>query len=83
MSGIPSFVSLIFKTTKVTVLMQYQKTVLEYAIRKVQDTNLGLDMNGIHQVLAYADDVDVIGNDIRTIEKKNTGVLLILVRILV
>ena len=23
---------------------------LEYAIRKVQETNLGLDMNGIHQV---------------------------------
>ena len=69
MSGIPSFVSLIFKTTKVTVLMQYQKTVLEYAIRKVQDTNLGLDMNGIHQVLAYADDVNLIGDDIRTIER--------------
>ena len=28
---------------------------LEYAIRKVQETNLGLDMNGTHQVLAYAD----------------------------
>ena len=27
---------------------------LEYAIRKVQETNFGLDMNGIHQVLAYA-----------------------------
>jgi len=25
---------------------------LEYAIRKVQETNLGLDMNGTHQVLA-------------------------------
>ena len=31
---------------------------LEYAIRKVQETNLGLDMNGTHQVLAYADDVN-------------------------
>ena len=30
---------------------------LEYAIRKVQEANLGLDMNGTHQVLAYADDV--------------------------
>ena len=34
---------------------------LEYAIRKVQDTNLGLDMNGTHQVLAYANDVNLIG----------------------
>jgi len=30
---------------------------LEYAIRKVQETNLGLDMNGTHQ--AYADDVNL------------------------
>ena len=34
---------------------------LEYAIRKVQETNLGLDMNGTHEVLAYADDVNLIG----------------------
>ena len=37
---------------------------LEYAIRKTQETNLGLDMNGIHQVLAFADDVNLIGYDI-------------------
>ena len=37
---------------------------LEYAIWKVQETNLGLDMNGTHQVLAYVD-VNLIGNDIR------------------
>ena len=32
-------------------------------------------MNGIHQVLAYADDVNLIGDDIRTIER-NADVLL-------
>ena len=42
---------------------------LEYATRKVQETNLGLYMNGTHQVLAYADDVNLIGDDIRTIER--------------
>ena len=42
---------------------------LEYAIRKVQETNLGVDMNGTHHVLAYANDVNVIGDDIRTIQK--------------
>ena len=42
---------------------------LECAIRKVQENNLGLDMNGTHQVLAYADDVSLIGDDIRTIER--------------
>ena len=38
---------------------------LEYAIRKLQETNLGLDMNGTHQVLAYEDDVNLIADDIR------------------
>ena len=48
---------------------------VEYAIRKVQETNLGLDINGTHQVLAYVDDVNLIGDDIRTIDR-NAGVLL-------
>ena len=42
---------------------------LEYAIRKVQETNLGMDMNGTQQVLAYADHINSIGDDIRTIER--------------
>ena len=33
-------------------------SVLEYANRKVQQTNLGLDMNGSRQVMSYADDVN-------------------------
>ena len=48
---------------------------LEYAIREVQEIRVGLDMNGIHQVLAYADDVNLMGDCIRTIER-NTAVLL-------
>ena len=48
---------------------------LEYAIRKVQETHLGLDMNGAHQVLAYANNVNLIGNGIRTIAR-NADVLL-------
>ena len=32
-------------------------------------------MNGTHQILAYADDVNLIGNDIRTIQR-NVEVLL-------
>ena len=32
---------------------------LEYAIRKVQETRLGLEMDGINQVLTYADDVNL------------------------
>ena len=42
--------------------------VLEYAIRKVQETKLGLYMNDTHQILAYADDVNLIGHDIRKMQ---------------
>ena len=38
---------------------------LEYSIRQVQETRLGLDVNGNHQVLANADDVNLIGDVIR------------------
>ena len=48
---------------------------LEYVIRKEQETNLGLDKNGTHQVLAYAVDVNFIGDDIRIVER-NADVLL-------
>jgi Reverse transcriptase (RNA-dependent DNA polymerase). len=35
---------------------------------------LGLDLNGTHQALAYADDINLIGDDIKTIER-NADVL--------
>ena len=38
---------------------------LEFSISKVQESNLGRYMNGTHQVLSYADDVKLIGDDIR------------------
>ena len=50
--------------------------VLEYAIRVVQETNLGLHMNGTHQVPAYPDDINLIGVDITTV-KWNKNVLLL------
>jgi hypothetical protein len=55
--------------------LQLYNFALAYAMRKVQENNLGLDMNGINQVLAYADDVNLIGDDTRSTER-NAGVLL-------
>jgi hypothetical protein len=37
---------------------------LEYAIRKVQENQVGLRFNGTHQLLAYADDVNLLGDSI-------------------
>jgi hypothetical protein len=42
---------------------------LEYAIRRVQVNQDGLKLNGTHQLLAYADDVNVLGGRIHTVKE--------------
>ena len=42
---------------------------LKYAIRRVRVNQDGLKLNGTHQLLAYADDVNILGGSVHTVKK--------------
>jgi len=42
---------------------------LEYAIRRVQVNQDGLKLNGTHQLLAHADEVNILGGSIHTLKE--------------
>jgi hypothetical protein len=49
---------------------------LFYDIRRVQEIQLGLELNGTtHQLLLYADDINLLGDSVNTI-KENSETLL-------
>jgi hypothetical protein len=48
---------------------------LEYDIRKVQENQVGLELNCTHQLLVYADHFNLLGDGIN-IMKENTEILL-------
>jgi hypothetical protein len=49
---------------------------LEYAIKRVQVNQDGLKLYGMHQLLAYADDVNTLGGSAHTV-KENVEALLV------
>jgi len=48
----------------------------EYAIRRIQVNQNGLKLNGTHQFLVYADDVNILGGSVPTV-KENVEALVV------
>jgi hypothetical protein len=46
---------------------------LEYAIRKVQENQVGQKLNGGHHLLVYADVICWLGHNINTIKKNRSS----------
>ena len=48
---------------------------LGHAVRKVQVNQDGLKLNGTHQLLAYADDLNTLGGSVHTIKKNEEALV--------
>jgi hypothetical protein len=48
---------------------------LEYLIRKVQEKQVGLKLNGTHQLLFYDDDKNLLGDNINAIKKNKEALI--------
>jgi hypothetical protein len=49
--------------------------VMQYTNRMVQVKHDGLKLNGTHQLLVYADDINILGGSVRSIKKKTEALV--------
>ena len=48
---------------------------LEYVIRRVQENRIGFEMNGKHHLSVYADDINMLGENLQTY-RENTEIFI-------
>ena len=61
---------------KIKIVCKQYGFALEHTIRRVQVNQDGLKLNGAHQLLVYADDVNILGGSVHTV-KKNAEALIV------
>jgi hypothetical protein len=49
------------------------KSAFEYVIRRVQENEEGLNFNGAHQPFAYADNFNIVAENINNVQGKKTS----------
>jgi len=52
------------------MLYRHCFSTLPWSIRRVQINQDGFKLNGTRQLLAYADDVNILGGSVHTVNKK-------------
>jgi len=53
------------------------KCALEYATRRVQVNQDGLKLSGTHQLVVYADDVNILGGSVHTVKGNGEAVVVV------
>jgi hypothetical protein len=72
----------VFQWNKLTLICAgkyLESFASEYAIRRVQVNQDGLKLNGTHQLLAYADDVNKLGGSVQIV-KENAEALIVAIK---